>query len=46
MHARMTRYEGAAPDALEGALETKNGALPIQLGQTEGMKGIAFLVDR
>jgi hypothetical protein len=46
MHARMTRYEGAAPDALEEALEAKKGVLPTQFGQTEGMKGIAFLLDR
>jgi len=46
MHARMTRYEGAAPDAIEEALESKKGVLPTEFGQTEGMTGIAFLVDR
>jgi hypothetical protein len=46
MHARMTRYEGAAPDALEHTLRTKKGILPTQFGQTEGMKGAIFLIDR
>ncbi len=46
MHARMTRYEGAAPDAIEDTLRTKKRVLPSELGQTEGMKGIVFLADR
>ena len=46
MHARVTRYEGAAPDALEDALQTKKRVLPTEFGQTEGMKGTVFLVDR
>jgi len=46
MHARMTRYQGAAPDAIEDALQTKKGVLPTEFGQTEGMKGVVFLVDR
>ena len=46
MHARMTRYEGAAPEALEEALQAKKGVLPTEFGQTDGMKGIAFLADR
>ena len=46
MHARMTRYEGAAPDAIEENLQAKKGVLPTEFGQTEGMKGIVFLVDR
>ena len=46
MHARMTRYEGAAPDAIEQALQAKKGVLPTEFGQTEGMKGVVFLVDR
>ena len=46
MHARMTRYEGAAPEAIEGTLQTKKRVLPTQFGQTEGMKGTVFLVDR
>ena len=46
MHARMTRYEGAAPDAIEDALQAKKGVLPTEFGQTEGMKGAMFLIDR
>jgi hypothetical protein len=46
MHARMTRYEGASPDAIDEALQTKKGVLPTEFGQTEGMKGDVFLVDR
>ena len=46
MHARMTRYEGAAIDAIEENLEAKKGVLPTEFGQTEGMKGALFLVDR
>jgi len=46
MHARMTRYQGSAPDDIEKALQSKKGVLPTEFGQTEGMKGIAFLVDR
>jgi heme-degrading monooxygenase HmoA len=46
MHARMTRYEGATPDAVGETLEAKKGVLPTELGQTEGMKGVVFLVDR
>jgi heme-degrading monooxygenase HmoA len=46
MHARMTRYEGAAPEAIEETLETKKGVLPTEFGQTEGMTGVVFLVDR
>ena len=46
MHARVTRYEGAAPDAIEETLETKKRVLPTEFGQTEGMKGTVFLVDR
>ena len=46
MHARMTRYEGADPDAIEEAVQTKKGVLPTEFGQTEGMKGAVFLVDR
>jgi quinol monooxygenase YgiN len=46
MHARMTRYRGAAPDAVEDALQAKKGVLPTEFGQTEGMKGAVFLVDR
>jgi hypothetical protein len=46
MHARVTRYEGAAPNAIEEALQAKKGVLPTEFGQTEGMKGAVFLVDR
>lgn len=46
MHARMTRYEGASPDAIEETVQTKKGVLPTEFGQTEDMKGAVFLVDR
>lgn len=46
MFARLTRYEGASPDAIEDALEAKKKVLPTEYGQTEGMKGTMFLVDR
>jgi hypothetical protein len=46
MHARVTRYEGAAPDDIEQTLESKKRVLPTQFGQTEGMKGTVFLFDR
>jgi hypothetical protein len=46
MFARLTRYEGASPDAIDDALETKKRVLPTEYGQTEGMKGTVFLVDR
>ena len=46
MHARMTRYEGAAPEAIEETLQAKKGVLPTEFGQTEGMKGAMFLIDR
>jgi hypothetical protein len=43
MHARVTRYEGAPPEAIEEALETKKRVLPTEFGQTEDMKGVVFL---
>jgi len=46
MHARMTRYQGTAPEAIEEALETKKQVLPTEFGQTEEMKGAVFLADR
>ena len=46
MHARMTRFEGGAPEDIEANLQAKKGVLPTQFGQTEGMKGAIFLVDR
>ena len=45
MHARMTRYQGAAPNAIDEAVQTKKGVLPTEFEQTE-MKGVVFLVDR
>ena len=46
MHARVTRYEGGAPDQIEENLQRKKHVLPTELGQTEGMKGVVFLADR
>jgi hypothetical protein len=46
MHARMTRYEGGAPEEIEANLREKKGVVPTEFGQTEGMKGAVFLVDR
>jgi hypothetical protein len=46
MHARVTRYEGAPPETIDETLETKKRVLPTELGQTEGMKGTVFLIDR
>jgi Antibiotic biosynthesis monooxygenase len=46
MHARVTRYEGGAPEAMEENLERKKHVLPTEPGQTEGMKGVVFLTDR
>ena len=46
MHARMTRYQGAAPNAIEEAVQAKKGVLPTEFGQAEGMKGVVFLVDQ
>jgi heme-degrading monooxygenase HmoA len=45
MHARVTRYQGAAPDAIEENLQQKKHVLPTEPGQTEGMKGVVFLTD-
>jgi hypothetical protein len=42
----MTRYEGAAPEAIDDTLQAKKGVLPTDFGQTEGMKGAMFLIDR
>jgi hypothetical protein len=46
LFARLTRYEGTSPDSIEEALETKKRVLPTEYGQTEGMKGTVFLIDR
>ncbi len=46
MHARLTRYEGGAVETIDENLQAKKGVLPTEFGQTEGMKGAVFLVDR
>ncbi len=46
MHARLTRYEGGAPDDIEETLQRKKNVLPTEPGQAEGMKGVVFLTDR
>lgn len=46
MHARLTRYEGGVPDAIDENLQQKKHVLPTEPGQTEGMRGICFLCDR
>jgi heme-degrading monooxygenase HmoA len=46
MFARMTRYEGGSPDAVDETLQTKKKVLPTEPGQTEGMSGAIFFVDR
>ena len=46
MHARLTRYEGGATDAVDENLKTKKNVLPTEFGQTEDMKGVVFLADR
>jgi heme-degrading monooxygenase HmoA len=45
VYARLTRYEGASPDAIDQALEAKKRVLPTEPGQTEGMKGAIFFTD-
>ena len=46
MHARVTRYEGGVVENIDDTLQAKKGVLPTEFGQTEGMKGTVFLVDR
>jgi hypothetical protein len=46
MHARLTRYEGAAPETVDENLRQKKHVLPTELGQTEDMEGVVFLKDR
>lgn len=46
MFARITRYEGSRPEALNEALKEKKNVLPKIEGQTEGMNGAIFLADR
>ena len=45
MHARVTRYEGAAPNAIEEALQAKKGVLPTEFGQTEDRRGAQMILD-
>ena len=46
MFARITRYEGGSPEAIDEALELKKLVLPTAPGQTEGMTGAIFCGDR
>jgi hypothetical protein len=46
MFARITRYEGGSPEAIDEALELKKHVLPTAPGQTEGMTGAIFCADR
>ncbi len=46
MLARLTRYEGGSPEAIDEALKQKKRVLPTEPGQTEGMHGAIFLADR
>ena len=46
MFARITRYEGGAPENVEEALRVKKNVLPTEPGQTEGMRGAIFFADR
>jgi hypothetical protein len=46
MFARITRYEGGSPDAIDAELERKRHVLPTAPGQTEGMSGAIFCADR
>lgn len=46
MFARITRYEGGAPENIDQALKVKKNVLPTEPGQTEGMQGAIFLADR
>src|SRR5687767_9233697 len=46
MYARMTRYEGGSPEAIDETLGQKKQVLPTEPGQTEGMHGAIFLADR
>jgi heme-degrading monooxygenase HmoA len=45
VYARLTRYEGGSPDAIDETLEAKRHVLPTEPGQTEGMKGAIFFKD-
>jgi hypothetical protein len=46
MHARVTRYEGGAPDQVDENVQRIKHVLPTEPGQTEGMRGVCFLADR
>lgn len=46
MFARITRYEGGAPENVDEALKVKKHVLPTEPGQTEGMRGMVFFADR
>ena len=46
MFARITRYEGGAPEKIDQTLKVKKNVLPTEHGQTEGMRGAIFLADR
>jgi hypothetical protein len=46
MFARITRYEGGSPEAIDGELARKKHVLPTAPGQTEGMSGAIFCADR
>ena len=46
MFARVTRYEGGSPETVDEGLQVKKKVLPTEPGQTEGMSGAIFLVDR
>lgn len=46
MFARISRYEGGSPQAVDEGLRVKKNVLPTAPGQTEGMKGAIFLADR
>ena len=46
MHARVTRYEGGSPETVHENLQRKKHVLPTEPGQTEGMRGVVFLVDK
>jgi heme-degrading monooxygenase HmoA len=45
VYARLTRYEGGSPEAIDETLEAKRRVLPTEPGQTEGMKGAIFFKD-
>ena len=46
MHARVTRYQGPSDADLDANVGEKRGVLPTAFGQTEGMKGVIFMIDK